>query len=244
MQYRGPEVYDDPEFSRQYHHKRQKVDNPNDALEKPVIEALLGSVAGKTILDLGCGDGKFGRQLLVEGAARYYGVDGSEQMVRLAEEQLSGQSAEVFRADLVHWPFPNLKFDTILSRLVLHYLEDLRPLFQKVYDHLLPDGEFIFSVEHPILTSCYESYNNVPGKRGNWIVDNYFEDGLRENIWLDKKVIKYHRTLETYFRVCQDTGFRVESIRESRPQRSNFQLEENFVRRKRIPLFLFFKLSR
>lgn len=244
IEYQGPAVYDDPEFSRKYLAKREKEDNPNDALEKPVILDLIGKVEGKTVLDLGCGDGLFGRELLDAGAIAYRGVDGSETMAQLASENLEGYPAIIERADLKNWSFPDKKFDLILSRLVLHYLEDLDQLFKTIHNHLTENGHFIFSVEHPVMTSCYDAYNHrETTKRSSWIVDNYFEQGARENIWIGKKVIKYHKTLETYFHLCRDAGFTIESIRESTPQRQNFRREENFERRKRIPLFLFFKLG-
>lgn len=244
MHFHGPEVYDDPEFSRRYLAKRRKIDNPNDTLEKPVVLDMLADISGKHFLDLGCGDGAFGRELLEAGATHYYGVDGSETMIELARQTLRKQNAELARADLAEWVFPKRTFDIVLSRLVLHYLESLDELFERIYQHLSLTGNFIFSVEHPVITSCYDSYNHVQGKRGNWVVDNYFDNGPRENIWIDKKVIKYHKTIETYFQICQKAGFRVESIRESNPQIEHFQQPEHFERRKRIPLFLFFKLSR
>lgn len=244
MHYQGPEVYDDPEFSRRYLAKRQKTDNPNDALEKPVIQELVGPVEGKSVLDLGCGDGTFGLELLAAGAASYHGMDGSETMAELARRNLAETGAQVEIGNLNNWRFPARSFDLILSRLVLHYLEDLDPLFTTIFEHLTPGGDFVFSVEHPVITSSYESYNNVAGKRGNWIVDNYFDNGPRENVWIDKKVIKYHKTIETYFQCCQRAGFTVDRIRESCPRPEQFEQVESYERRKRIPLFLFFKLKK
>ncbi|WP_334073772.1 hypothetical protein [Paenibacillus sp. A14] len=39
-------------------------ENANDTLEKPVIWELLGDVSGKKVLDSGCGDARFGVELL------------------------------------------------------------------------------------------------------------------------------------------------------------------------------------
>lgn len=66
-----------------------------------------------------------------------------------------------------------------------------------------------------------------------------FDTGLRVTEWLGGRVEKYHRTVEEYFVALQLNGFVVEQLRESSPQRTHFQDEQTFLRRKRIPLFLF-----
>jgi cyclopropane fatty-acyl-phospholipid synthase-like methyltransferase len=80
----GPQFYDDDAVFATYMQHRQRPDNPNDTLEKPIMRELLGMVAGKRILDLGCGDAAIGRELLDQGAAAYTGVEGSAKMVTVA----------------------------------------------------------------------------------------------------------------------------------------------------------------
>jgi hypothetical protein len=53
------------------------------------------------------------------------------------------------------------------------------------------------------------------------------------------RVEKYHRTVEDYFHALQHAGFVVEQLRESSPQRQHFRDEQTYLRRRRIPLFLF-----
>ncbi|KAA2302320.1 SAM-dependent methyltransferase, partial [Clostridioides difficile] len=43
----------------------------------------------------------------------------------------------------------------------------------------------------------------------------------------------------SYFMTLQRAGFHVEHLRESAPQRAYFVNEETYLRRQRIPLFLF-----
>ncbi len=77
----GPQFYDDDAIFATYMQHRQRPDNPNDTLEKPVMRELMGTIDGKRILDLGCGDAAIGRELLDQGAAAYTGVEGSAKMV-------------------------------------------------------------------------------------------------------------------------------------------------------------------
>jgi hypothetical protein len=124
----------------------------------------------------------------------------------------------------------------------LHYIQDLASVFTDVYRALVAGGRFIFSVEHPVITSCDRAWK--PGGRQDWIVDDYFETGPRVTSWMGGKVIKYHRTVEDYFFLSRQAGFIVNSVRESRPQRARFADKGTYLRRMRIPLMLFLSAVR
>lgn len=242
----GSEVYDDEEFFSKYIAKRRRLNSPNDLLEEPIIDELLAEVVGKVLLDLGCGDGRYAAKLMNRGLKVYQGVDASENMIRLAQEHLlEFAEASVERQTLEEITVTRRSYDILLSRLVLHYLEDLAHIFAVAHQSLREDGCFVFSVEHPIITSNYAAYNQqAKVKRQDWVVDNYFYSGQRINKWIGKEVIKYHRTLEEYVRLIQKTGFALEEIRESKPVRANFVEQTEYERRMKIPLFLLFKVRK
>ncbi|HZH03730.1 MAG TPA: hypothetical protein VEY30_08105, partial [Myxococcaceae bacterium] len=77
----------------------------------------------------------------------------------------------------------------------------------------------------------------------DWIVDDYFVTGARDPAWLGGRVRKYHHTVEDYFSLLQSAGFRVDQLRESKPDVKHFESQEEYQRRTRIPLFLFFAAS-
>jgi hypothetical protein len=131
----------------------------------------------------------------------------------------------------------------VTSRLALHYIQAIEVLFIRVYQALTEGGRLIFSIEHPVITSCDRAWQN-DGPRQDWIVDNYFETGPRVTAWMGGEVLKYHRTIEDYFSALRDAGFVIDALRESRPQRSRFQNEATYERRKRIPLMIFFSAHR
>lgn len=239
MSYEGPQFYDNDMVFQTYSQHRQRLDNPNDTLEKPIVLALLGPVTGTDILDLGCGDAELGKELLDQGAASYLGLDGSRNMVERATDNLADTGGQVIRTDIRSWDYPPDTFDRVLARLVLHYIEDVEGLFHHIFQTLHTGGLFVCSVEHPVITSCDRALQ--PGiKRQDWIVDHYFDLGRREVHWLGAQVVKYHRSVEAYFMGLQAAGFVVEHLREARPERQWFASEETYQRRTRIPLFLFF----
>ena len=235
---KGPEFYDQDAVFQTYMDHRRRKDNPNDTLEKPVFLELAGDLKGKRILDLGCGEAAFGRQALENGCRTYLGIEGSQKMAAAAQEMLSGTQGAVIQASLETWDYPQAEFDLVVSRLAMHYIEDINPVFARVYRALGQGGRFVFSVEHPVITSSDRAWQSE-GVRQDWIVDGYFETGRRVTSWLGGEVVKYHRTVEDYFLALQQAGFFVESLRESRPVRAFFESQETFERRKRIPLFLF-----
>ena len=243
MNYDGSKFYDDDAVFATYSGHRARAESPNNTLERPIIRELLGDVHGHDFLDLGCGDAAFGRELLAAGASSYMGVDGSENMVRQAREALQTTGGRVALAELQDWVYPECNYSRVCARLVLHYLPELESLLHKVHQTLRPGGLFVFSVEHPVITSCDIAWKDS-GPRQDWVVDNYFNTGKRVTEWMGANVVKYHRTVEDHFLALQRCGFGVESLRESKPVRSNCESEETFLRRERIPLFLLISARR
>ncbi len=77
MAYSGNDIYDNDEFFSRYIAKRRSENSPNALLEEPIIDELIDPVRGKKLLDLGCGDGLYGKKLLERGLQEYYGLDAS-----------------------------------------------------------------------------------------------------------------------------------------------------------------------
>jgi 2-polyprenyl-3-methyl-5-hydroxy-6-metoxy-1,4-benzoquinol methylase len=96
---------------------------------KRITEALeaLYPLAGKRLLDLGCGDGAYSVELVGLGAAFVVGIDPSEAAVAAAAEK----AAQRGMADRVRFEVGNIyaltlqeHFDCIVLRGVLHHLPD------------------------------------------------------------------------------------------------------------------------
>lgn len=236
--YNGSEFYDNESNFVNYQKRREWNENANDTIEKPIIEQLIGEVIDKNILDLGCGNASFGNDLLDRGCLSYTGIEGSRNMFDLAKINLNRENVKVIHSTIEEWNFPESYFQLVVSRLALHYINKLEKIFSKIYKSLDSEGSFVFSVEHPVMTSSYGT-NHSEGQKNEWIVDNYFHTGLREQKWLGGTAIKYHRTIEQYYTILRNVGFKVEDLRESMPCRENFINQETYERRMKIPLFLF-----
>ncbi|WP_421384717.1 class I SAM-dependent DNA methyltransferase [Bacillus salacetis] len=243
MLHKGSNVYEEKEFFESFMARRNRKDSPNNAMEKPAMIELLGNVHDMEILDLGCGDGLFGKELIDAGAGRYIGIDGSKNMIESAMAGIQTEKASFLLANLESLKINEGSYDLIVSRMVLHYIENIDHLMNEVYEALKPGGQFVFSVMHPVITATFDHFSGKQ-KRSHWIVDNYFETGKRVEAWMDHSVIKYHRTIEDYFSLALTAGFSVNNLKEARPRMEAFDDEEEYKRRTRIPLILIFQLTK
>ena len=119
-------------------------------------------LTARRMLDLGTGDG---RLLALVRADRPDSVavalDVSEPMLERARERFADQPVEVLHHDLAE-PLPALgRFDSVVSALAIHHLEDerKRSLYAEIFDALEPGGVFA-NFEHvasptPRLHRCF-----------------------------------------------------------------------------------------
>ena len=115
--------------------------------------------------------------------------------------------------------YPENSFDIIVSSLAFHYIEPFDDICTKVSRCLTENGDFIFSVEHPVFTAQGKQdwvYDDA-GNTLHWPVDSYFSEGRRSARFLDEDVVKYHRTLTTYINCLLRNGFCVTGICEPAP---------------------------
>ncbi|MFF8029475.1 class I SAM-dependent methyltransferase [Streptomyces sp. NPDC007896] len=122
---------------------------------RPAMLALAGDVAGRRILDAGCGSGPLSAALRDRGAV-VTGIDASAGMLALARRRL-GDDVALHVVDLSdRLPFDDGAFDDVVASLVLHYLEDWGPTLAELRRVLRPGGRLIASVEHPFVAYTFQ----------------------------------------------------------------------------------------
>lgn len=112
-----PTVYT-PDYAASYDRLRP-TDGPWWGVFRAIVEA--GDLAGRRVLDVGCGTGSFA-SALAERRAEVWGVDASEEM--LAQAWTRGLPRERFvHARAEELPFGDASFERAVMRLVVHHVE-------------------------------------------------------------------------------------------------------------------------
>lgn len=223
-------IYDTPIFFERYQQLRQNPNSLNEVVEKPTMFGLMPNLAGKRLLDLGCGTGEHLLHYLQQGADFVVGVDLSEAMAKSAEQRLAAQfSASRFKLYAQSMTALNAlteqQFDVVTSSFAFHYVADFADLLAQIKAKLAPNGALIFSQEHPIVT-CHKSgerwEKDQHKQQQAYRLTHYREEGLRERNWFQQPFKTYHRTTATILNLLIEAGFEIVRVEEpmlaDRPQ--------------------------
>ncbi|HLR52428.1 MAG TPA: class I SAM-dependent methyltransferase [Candidatus Avamphibacillus sp.] len=237
-------IYDNPAFFNKYISLRESGVTYNDFIEQPAIKSAISTFKDKSILDIGCGTGQFAKYCIENGAAKVMGVDISKNMIAHAQKENGHERIDYICTPIEELELHNQKFDLIISSLAIHYIKDYSKLIVKVDSLLSKNGEFIFSTEHPIVTARNEMNNWVKDNNGNklhWALDNYQEEGKREQHWYIDGIIKYHRTISTLMNTLIDNGFILEKIIEPQSIPAGLEQMPKLTSEERRPSFIVIK---
>ncbi|MFT4414345.1 class I SAM-dependent methyltransferase [Fredinandcohnia humi] len=237
-------IYDNETFFNGYSKLRKSGVTYNDFVEQPAIKSAISNLHGKNILDLGCGTGQFAKYCVANGASKVVGIDISRNMIEQATKENKHEKIEYMCTSIEDLELPNQKFDVIISSLAIHYIDDYPALIEKVNQLLTTNGEFIFSIEHPIVTARKEMNNWFKDEEGNrlhYALDNYQEEGKREQHWYIDGVVKYHRTFSTIINTLIHNGLKLEQIIEPQSIPEGLEQMPKLINEKRRPSFLVIK---
>lgn len=218
--------YDDAAFFEKYSQMSRSVQGLKGAGEWHELEKLLPDFCGKRVLDLGCGYGWHCSYAAEHGAKSVLGTDISEKMLDMAKIRNAHPAVSYCRCAMEDLEFDEGSFDIVLSSLALHYISDFSELVEKIYGWLTYGGCFVFSVEHPVFTAygSQDWYYDGEGNILHFPVDNYYYEGVRDAVFLDEHVTKYHRTLTTYINTLLECGFTIQKLVEPMPPKEMMDL--------------------
>lgn len=124
------------------------------SVETETFFHMVGDIKGKSVLDLACGFGFFGRELLRQGASKVMGVDISASMIELARQE-SARNKEAIEYKVANvldlGILPQGPFDRATAAWLFNYAqspEDVETMFAIVAKNLKPGGKLIaYTVE-------------------------------------------------------------------------------------------------
>lgn len=156
-------------------------ENPIKCFSDELISNWLGDTKGKSVLDVGCGAGKFCQLALEKGASRVVGIDLSPKMIE--ESRKNCGSAELKVMDVSKEKVEG-QFDMVICGLVLGHISDLHFVLPNLIDNLKPTGILLITDFHQVQT--------LKGAKRT------FKDHQSKQV----VEIKHHlHSFETYFRI-------------------------------------------
>ncbi|MBM3673374.1 MAG: class I SAM-dependent methyltransferase [Actinobacteria bacterium] len=194
-----------------------------DETPRAALRRMLGHVAGKRVLELGCGPGEAAIGLAREGAT-VIAIDSAAAHADAA--RAAAQEAEVrleFHAtDLADLAFLRAdSVDVAVSADALAGLPDLDRVFRQVHRVLRTGGIFAFALPHP-MALCMPAEATpegaLPLTRPS-LTRSYFDDGQVNRGTEAEPVTVYPHQIGTVFTSLQRAGFRIDTLLEPEPPR-------------------------
>ena len=195
----------------------------------------VGEVAGKDIIDLGCGEGRFSRMLAMR-EARVVGIDCCKRFIDYATaHSVGGDSYQL--GTMAELPCAEQSFDLAVSYITLVDVPELQPVLREAYRVLRPGGRFVVCNLMPMVTAGNHWIKDDAGNKLTFYLDNYFDESIREMPMCGGVVMNYHRTLSTDVNAFLATGFQLIGLQEPKPTPEQCMAYPDVDDLLRVPLF-------
>lgn len=197
------EIYQNKEWSERFYSFIKQSEKHQLFEEKHILPLI---PTGKAAILLGCAGGRYVGQL-VQKFEKVTVLDISNSMLLQCKAEYGKDHIEYIQQDLNFLSDLTLQADFILSTFVVHYVKDLDTLFQAVFNLLVTNGRFIFSIPHP----HYSKHK--------------LKNGKAEDYWpeIDTIAKYYHHSKENYLRAIRKSELQYIDSIETAASRTNFE---------------------
>ncbi len=211
----------------------------------PYIYKIIGDPKGKTIYDLGCGNGYMSRHFAQNGAA-VYASDESSKLIDEAKSKSEGLSIHYSTHDATDFSqYKDGQFDAVVMNMVIHYIKNLDLLFEGISKILKPKGVFAFSTNHFFRPdypySLWETGKIGDEERLFIKTTGYLQEEQREIIsgW-DKqtKMVIYNRPMKTFINTMAKYNLYIFEIHEPYSEGFAKDFSEELQKSHYIPTFI------
>lgn len=177
----------------------------------PALLEVLPDSAG-LILDLGCGEGRAGRQLLATGR-RVLGIERSPTLARAAAT--ASPALPVAQADAARLPLADGCVGLAVASMSLLDMDDFEGAIAETARVLRPGGVFCFAIVHPFDSACDSgAAPSAPFAVSQpYLTSRRYEDRF-ERDGLGITVASVHRPLSAYTTALFRVGLVITDLRE------------------------------
>lgn len=208
----------------------------------------LGDVFGKKILDIGCGEGGYSRELTKKGAT-VTAVDCAKDLIDYSISKADEEKLTIYhylRNSNNLYDISDNTFDIVLSSMMLMDCEDFEGTIQEITRVLKPSGILFASISHPCFTGKDIRWQNIGGERKFFVEDYFYPVEWKELIASNFRtpVIFRHRTLQDYIKTFVKCGLTIIDLSEPIPSEEQKKMSARLTRLQKVPMFLFWKLKK
>lgn len=173
---------------------------------------LIGPVAGRRVLELGCGAASGARWLATQGA-RVVGLDLSFRMLQHSRrlDDAEGCRTPTVLAHAGALPFRDASFDVVASSYgALPFVADADRVLAEVARVVVPGGRVVLSVTHPVRWA----FRDDPGEGGLTAVRSYFDRTPYAETDEAGRVtyVEHHRTVGDWVDLVVGAGLTLERL--------------------------------
>jgi SAM-dependent methyltransferase len=174
---------------------------------------VLGDVAGKDVLELGCGAAQWSI-LLARRGARCVGLDNSARQLEHARELMAAAGVDfpVVHASADDVPLPDSSFDVVFCDHGAMTFADPYRTVPEAARLLRPGGLFAFSHSTPLAMCCWSEESETMERR---LVSPYF--GMHRFDDLADEPVEFNLPYGEWIRLFREHGLRVEALIEVQP---------------------------
>ncbi len=174
---------------------------------------ILGEVAGKDVLELGCGAAQWSI-LLAQRGARVVGLDNSARQLEHARELMAAAEVDfpLVHSSAEEVPLPDASFDVVFCDHGAMTFGDPYRTVPQAARLLRPGGLLAFSHSSPIAMVCFSPETDTMERR---LVGNYF--GMHRFDDVPDEPVEFNLPYGEWIRLFRENGFRIEALVEVRP---------------------------
>ena len=201
----------------------------------PFVLDLLGDVTGKSLADIGCGEGRFSRLLGSKGA-KVTGIEPAEKLFLVAVEKGTG---ETYLCEVAtHLSVADQSQDFVIFYLSMIDFDPIEPAIDEAHRILKPGGQCIVINTSSMDTASDSMWlRDESNKKIAWLVERYAKPHHITAEWADIKIINYHRPLSHYFQSFLRADFKLVDFLEPVPTDEQIEQEPNMATYLIVPFF-------